>query len=88
VNLFLAPDINKRDLHLLHYSAWKKGMKSLYYCRSTSMQRSDKVSHKVEADSPALQLEMSLIKKQAAISGAMHANAGQSSKYDECLACQ
>lgn len=88
VNLFLAPDIHKRDLHLLHYSAWKKGVKSLYYCRSTSMQRSDKVSHKVEADSPALQMEMSLIKKQAAISGAVHANAGQASKYDECLACQ
>lgn len=88
VNLFLAPDIHKRDLHLLHYTAWKKGMKSLYYCRSTSMQRSDKVSHKVEATTPALQMEMSLIKKQATISGAVHANAGQASKYEECLACQ
>jgi ribonucleoside-diphosphate reductase alpha chain len=71
VNLFLAPDINKRDLHMLHYSAWKKGMKSLYYCRSTSMQRADKVSHKVQAD-PALQLEMSLIKKQQAVEGVVH----------------
>lgn len=87
VNLFLAPDIHKRELHQLHYQAWKKGMKSLYYCRSTSMQRSDKVSHKVEQQ-PALQMEMSLIKKQASISGAVHANAGQASKYEECLACQ
>ncbi len=83
INLFLAPDIHKRDLHLLHYTAWKKGVKSLYYCRSTSLQRADKVSHKVE-QTPALQMEMSLIKKQKPIEGVVHAPA----KYDECLACQ
>jgi len=79
VNLFLSPDIHKRDLHLLHFHAWKKGMKSLYYCRSTSLQRADKVSHKVEGT--GLQLEMSLIKKQAAV---MY----EAGKYEECLACQ
>jgi ribonucleoside-diphosphate reductase alpha chain len=81
VNLFLSPDIHKRDLHLLHFHAWKKGMKSLYYCRSTSLQRADKVSH--EAISGAgLQLEMSLIKKPAPV---MYQAAGN---YEECLACQ
>lgn len=60
INVFLPADIHKRDLHLLHYTAWKKGVKSLYYCRSTSMQRADKVSHKV----PNIQLEMSLKNKQ------------------------
>lgn len=60
VNIFLPADVHKRDLHGLHYMAWKKGMKSLYYCRSSSMQRADKVSHKV----PAIQLEMSLKNKQ------------------------
>ncbi len=60
INIFLPADIHKRDLHQLHYMAWKKGLKSLYYCRSTSMQRSDKVSHKV----PHIQLEMSLKNKQ------------------------
>lgn len=45
VNLFLPANIHKRDLHLLHYKAWKKGMKSLYYCRSTSLQRSEKVGN-------------------------------------------
>lgn len=79
VNLFLSPDIHKRDLHLLHFQAWKKGIKSLYYCRSTSLQRADKVSHKV-AD-PALQLEMSLIKKPVQ-------TLYQPGKYEECLACQ
>lgn len=85
VNLFLAPDIHKRDLHLLHFSAWKKGMKSLYYCRSTSLQRADKVSHKVDAQ-PALQMEMSLIKKQQPIEGVVHA--APAVQYEECLACQ
>jgi len=60
VNMFLPADIHKRDLHMLHWMAWKKGLKSLYYCRSTSMQRADKVSHKA----PAIQLEMSLKNKQ------------------------
>ena len=81
VNLFLSPDINKRDLHLIHFNAWRKGVKSLYYCRSTSMQRAEKVSQKVVTSS-GLQLEMSLIKKQPT---AMYIG---ENKYDECLACQ
>jgi ribonucleoside-diphosphate reductase alpha chain len=56
VNVFLPANIHKRDLHAIHYMAWKKGVKSLYYCRSASLQRSDKVSNKV----PEIQLEMSL----------------------------
>lgn len=39
LNLFLAGDINKWDLHMLHWTAWEKGLKSLYYCRSKSVQR-------------------------------------------------
>jgi ribonucleoside-diphosphate reductase alpha chain len=39
LNLFLAADIDKWDLHMLHWSAWEKGLKSLYYCRSKSIQR-------------------------------------------------
>jgi ribonucleoside-diphosphate reductase alpha chain len=39
LNLFLPGDIDKWDLHMLHYSAWKRGIKSLYYCRSKSLSR-------------------------------------------------
>ncbi len=39
LNLFLAGDTDKWDLHMLHYSAWQRGIKSLYYCRSKSIQR-------------------------------------------------
>jgi len=39
VNLYLPADIDKWDLHMLHWSAWKRGVKSLYYCRSKSLSR-------------------------------------------------
>ena len=39
INLFLAADIDKKQLHNLHFDAWKKGVKTLYYCRSMSLQR-------------------------------------------------
>lgn len=58
INLFLPGNVHKKELHDLHFQAWKKGLKSLYYCRSTSMQRADKVSEKM----PAIQMEMSLTK--------------------------
>ncbi len=41
VNLFLPGDVHKRDLHHLHFQAWKRGLKSLYYCRSLSIQRAE-----------------------------------------------
>ncbi len=39
MNLFLAGDIDKWDLHMLHWQAWERGCKSLYYLRSKSVQR-------------------------------------------------
>ncbi len=39
LNLFLASNVHKRDLHQLHFSAWQLGLKSLYYLRSKSLQR-------------------------------------------------
>lgn len=39
VNLFIPGDVDKWDLHMLHWQAWEKGVKSLYYLRSKSVQR-------------------------------------------------
>jgi ribonucleoside-diphosphate reductase alpha chain len=39
INLYLPADIEKWDLHMLHWTAWKRGVKSLYYCRSKSISR-------------------------------------------------
>ncbi len=39
INIFLPADVDKWDLHMLHYMAWERGVKSLYYLRSKSVQR-------------------------------------------------
>jgi len=41
LNIFLPANVHKRDLHQIHHMAWKKGVKSLYYCRSKSIQRAE-----------------------------------------------
>ncbi|KAF0187094.1 MAG: ribonucleoside-diphosphate reductase alpha chain [Hyphomonadaceae bacterium] len=39
LNVFIPGDVDKWDLHMLHWTAWEKGIKSMYYCRSKSVQR-------------------------------------------------
>ncbi|MBS0296552.1 MAG: ribonucleoside-diphosphate reductase subunit alpha [Proteobacteria bacterium] len=39
LNVFLPGDVDKWDLHMLHWTAWERGVKSLYYMRSKSVQR-------------------------------------------------
>ncbi|WP_227672508.1 ribonucleoside-diphosphate reductase subunit alpha [Komagataeibacter sp. FXV3] len=77
INIFLPANVHKRDLHQIHYMAWKRGVKSLYYCRSLSIQRADAVSDgqekrdmtKQEGDAPATPTTTT-------------------TDYEECLACQ
>lgn len=44
VNLFLPPTVAAKDLHKIHYEAWKQGLKSLYYLRSESVKPTEIVS--------------------------------------------
>lgn len=39
LNLYVQPDVHKRDLMMLHYKGWSEGVKSFYYLRSKSLQR-------------------------------------------------
>jgi len=48
LNLFFRPDANIKYLHAIHFMAWKKGLKTLYYCRSEKIGKADKVSKKIE----------------------------------------
>jgi ribonucleoside-diphosphate reductase alpha chain len=83
VNLFLAASVHKRDLHQIHMLAWKKGVKSLYYCRSLSIQRADTVSEKVAP------LETLLVSRPANEDAKLPvAAAANAANYEECLACQ
>jgi ribonucleoside-diphosphate reductase alpha chain len=72
VNLYLPSDLHKWDLLMLHWTAWERGVKSLYYCRSKSVQRAGFAG--VDGDNtrrwPARALS------------------ADENKYDECLACQ
>ncbi len=84
VNVFVPANVHKRDLHQYHFLAWKKGLKSLYYCRSMSIQRADNISEK--AVRPAEFTGIPAAKDDATlplVTGKL-----TSIDYEECLACQ
>jgi ribonucleoside-diphosphate reductase alpha chain len=84
VNVFLPANVHKRDLHQIHFMAWKKGVKSLYYCRSLSLARAVNVSEKAVAPAE--------FTPNAANDGLVRlplvAMTPEATKYEECLACQ
>ncbi len=83
VNLFLPANVHKRDLHQIHLMAWKRGVKSLYYCRSLSIQRADNVSEKaVRPD------EIAVAPANDSVPAPMVAQQANATNYEECLACQ
>ena len=73
INLFLPADVHKRELHKIHFEAWKKGLKSLYYCRSKSIQRAENIN-----DNSSKNINDNIYKKKN--------NTEQ--EYEECLSCQ
>ncbi len=73
LNVFLPADVHKRDLHQIHFQAWKKGLKSLYYCRSKSIQRAEVINQTVA----------NAKKNQPAAT-----SNGEAANYEECLSCQ
>jgi ribonucleoside-diphosphate reductase alpha chain len=79
INLFVPADVSKRDLHQIHYQAWKKGVKSLYYCRSLSIQRADNVSEKAVRPDEFTGIP---------VDDAVMPLAAAGTNYEECLACQ
>jgi len=50
VNVFFRPDANIMYVHAIHFTAWKKGVKTLYYCRSEKIGKADKVSKRIERE--------------------------------------
>ncbi len=72
LNLYIPADVDKWDLMMLHFQAWEKGIKSLYYLRSKSVQRAG-FAGGVEADNTAEAPIMELAAQ---------------TDYEECLACQ
>lgn len=85
LNVFLPGNVHKKLLHDIHFQGWKKGIKSFYYCRSTSIQRADKVSHAMQE-----QTIEQMLKHDNDNPDAILADAGSvtPNNYEECLACQ
>ena len=50
LNLFFRPDAHIKYIHAIHFMAWKKGLKTLYYCRSEKIGKADKVSKRIERE--------------------------------------
>ena len=50
LNLFFRPDSHIKYVHAIHFMAWKKGLKTLYYCRSEKIGKADKVSKRIERE--------------------------------------
>jgi ribonucleoside-diphosphate reductase alpha chain len=75
INIFVPADIHKKDLHHIHFQAWKKGLKSLYYCRSKSIQRAENVNN----------TNMDVTKN---VYSANEPTKNEEDKYEECLSCQ
>ena len=75
INLFLAADVHKKELHKIHFDAWKKGLKSLYYCRSKSIQRAENVN-----DVKATDVTANVYKSKQ--------QKTEQPEYEECLSCQ
>jgi len=75
INIFVPADIHKRELHKIHFDAWKKGLKSLYYCRSKSIQRAENVN-----DTKATDVTANVYKSKP--------KKTEQPEYEECLSCQ
>ena len=60
LNLFFRPDAHIKYIHACHYLAWKKGLKTLYYCRSEKLAKADKVAKRIERE-VIKELDMSAI---------------------------
>ena len=73
INLFLPADVHKRELHQIHFQAWKKGLKSLYYCRSKSIQRAENINSGSSTD-----VTKNVYRKEV----------DTDPDYEECLSCQ
>ena len=91
LNVFVPADSNKKYIHDIHYSAWKKGVKSLYYCRSQSIQRaetgsSDEVQNE-EEKKETVQIKEDT-KKKKSLDEMVAESGNNDDDYDECLSCQ
>ena len=74
INIFLPADVHKKELHQIHFQAWKKGLKSLYYCRSKSIQRAENINNELST-----KVTRNVYSEN---------ELDEETDYEECLSCQ
>jgi len=72
LNLFFPAGAEKKDLHKVHFAAWKLGTKGLYYLRTETSQRAENVSTKIARDALKDYETQTM----------------EAASQDECVACQ
>ncbi len=50
VNLFFSAGAERKYLHEVHFNAWQRGVKGLYYLRTETTQKAENVAEKVKRD--------------------------------------
>ena len=50
VNLFFSAGAERKYLHTVHFNAWRRGVKGLYYLRTETTQQAENVAEKVQRD--------------------------------------
>ena len=50
VNLFFSAGAERKYLHKVHFNAWQRGVKGLYYLRTETTQKAENVAEKVQRD--------------------------------------
>ncbi len=89
VNVFLPADVHKKTLHDIHYRAWKRGCKTLYYCRSRSIQRAESdLSLKAASGEAPTVAAVKPETVELPLAAAPAAPASNANDYEECLSCQ
>jgi len=78
LNIFFPAGASKRDLHKVHFEAWKQGTKGLYYLRTETSNKAENVSSKVEREALGSEINPTTI----------NFNNGKEEQQDDCLDCQ
>jgi ribonucleoside-diphosphate reductase alpha chain len=78
LNIFFPAGADKRNLHQVHFQAWKQGCKGLYYLRTETSNRAENVSQKIEREKLDDIINPDSIKFSN----------GSEEQQDECIACE
>lgn len=79
LNVFMEPDVSVRKLHGVHFRAWKAGVKTMYYLRSSARRRADDISAKIKVVEMQEYVEKKSSEEEVE---------GEVYEFDSCIMCE